>query len=282
MILLLAVAIPGLVDGIIPAAEANVDQQTLGLEACLKTLYGPSPEGHPGLDPEGIRVVNWNIEKGKNPVWPDDLTKLLPSTDLITLQESSPSLPMVSRLSDSYSVSFAEGYTNSYQRTGVMTLSEVKPIAECRLVSYEPWLRTPKATLVTRYRLKDTDLTLLVINIHGINFSIGLIELSAQFDDAAALIAVHKGPVLFTGDFNTWRSGRSNLLDEKRKALGLSAISFEPDHRTRYFGHALDHIYVRGLRVGLAYSPALASSDHNPLVAELSFSNGDANKVTSR
>ncbi|EED36229.1 endonuclease/exonuclease/phosphatase family protein [Luminiphilus syltensis NOR5-1B] len=281
LILLLAIAISLLCGRMIAAddaAETNAGEQTLGLEACLKTLHWHSPQGYSGLDPEAIRLVNWNIEKGTNPLWADDLANFLSSTDLITLQEGSPSLPMVNRLSDRYRVSFAEGYTNSYQRTGVMTFSEVEPIAECKLISYEPWLRTPKATLVTRYGLKGTDQTLLVINIHGINFSLGLIELSAQFDDAAALIAAHTGPVVFTGDFNTWHSGRIDLLDRKKTGLGLSALSFDPDYRTRTFGHALDHIYVRGLDALFTASPDLQSSDHNPLIAELRYVTGNTSK----
>jgi endonuclease/exonuclease/phosphatase (EEP) superfamily protein YafD len=50
---------------------------------------------------------------------------------------------------------------------------------------------------------------------------------------------------------------------------GLEPVSFEPDLRTRVFGRALDHIYIRGLRALSAEVIPVGTSDHNPLRVRL-------------
>jgi endonuclease/exonuclease/phosphatase (EEP) superfamily protein YafD len=82
---------------------------------------------------------------------------------------------------------------------------------------------------------------------------------------AEQLIARHHGPVIFCGDFNTWRAERHALLDQLLAALQLQALGFEDDQRTRVLGRHLDHIYVRGLQAKTAQSFNVASSDHNPM-----------------
>jgi endonuclease/exonuclease/phosphatase (EEP) superfamily protein YafD len=153
-----------------------------------------------------------------------------------------------------------------------MTVSAAEPLTECELVAHEPWFGTRKATLITEYALSATDQTLLVVNIHGINFALGISDLEKQFAQARAVIAEHDGPVLFSGDFNTWRSERTRVLEEMLASLGLTALEFDVDHRKRFFGWALDHIYVRGLYSENATTLQSDASDHNPMAVRLRLS----------
>jgi len=150
-----------------------------------------------------------------------------------------------------------------------MTVSAAQPMTECELIAHEPWFGTRKATLVTEYGLTGSDDTLLVINIHGINFTFGVDELGKQFSQARAVIDAHDGPVLFSGDFNTWRGQRAKVLEEMLAGLGMTALEYDVDYRKRFLGQALDHIYVRGLYSEHATTLDSQASDHNPMAVRL-------------
>lgn len=237
--------------------------------ACIDAIGADNRLPGAQLDAEAIRVVNWNIQKGYHPRWADDLERMLGESDILILQEASPDFAAWNRLVPAHHRAFAQGYRGFGRNTGVMTLSPVMPVAECDLVEHEPWLGTPKAMLVTEYDLAGAETTLLVINIHGVNFSFGMRELRRQLAAARRIIAAHPGPVLFSGDFNTWRRARMNLVNETVSDLGLEALEFDADHRMRVRGWPLDHIYVRGLATVAATTYDLDSSDHNPMRVEL-------------
>ena len=148
-----------------------------------------------------------------------------------------------------------------------MTLSRTPPISECLLSHQEPWLLTPKATGISTYRISDSPETLLVINLHAVNFTFGTSALDQQLSDASSVISQHQGPVIFSGDFNTWSTARLRLLTSLIEQLGLSALDYTDDQRKLVFGLPLDHIFVRGLRVVSSGTRPVTSSDHNPIFA---------------
>jgi len=233
--------------------------------ACVASLAGSSGSALRELDARDFSIVSWNIQKGKNPDWVGDLAQVRAEPDLIIVQEASPHHDAWETLAPGHFRSFAEGFGFSRAATGVMTLSSAQPLTECDLVSHEPWFGTRKATLVTEYGLSNTDQTLLVVNIHGINFTLGVRDLKKQLQKAETIIAEHRGPVLFSGDFNTWRGGKARMLEELVHGVGLTALDFSADYRKRFFGWPLDHIYVRGLDTIHATTQDLSSSDHNPM-----------------
>jgi endonuclease/exonuclease/phosphatase (EEP) superfamily protein YafD len=256
----------------LPATNADADatmQTTPATADCLNAIAANGEPQGQKLNGDAIRVLNWNIRKGAHPDWTDDLEVIHGEADILILQEASPDAAAWDRLIPTHHRSFAMGFRSFGRNTGVMTLSAAAPVAECDLVEHEPWLRTPKAMLVTQYGLAGLDTTLLVINIHGVNFSIGMRELRRQLAAAEHIIAAHPGPVIFSGDFNTWRSARMELIDETVGNLGLAALEYDTDHRTRFFGWPLDHIYVRGLDAVIATTYDIDSSDHNPMLVEL-------------
>jgi endonuclease/exonuclease/phosphatase (EEP) superfamily protein YafD len=79
----------------------------------------------------------------------------------------------------------------------------------------------------------------------------------------------HAGPILLSGDFNTWHWRRSETLKEMTDSLGLEMLDYDEDHRKRFLGQPLDHIYVRGLEVLEATTRQVDSSDHNPMSVHL-------------
>ena len=242
-----------------------------GAEAanCIADLGKVRAPASQTLDPRNISIVNWNIQKGRNTEWVKDLSAIGAEPDLLILQEASVKTNVWRDLVPEHHESFAEGFGPDWSPSGVMTVSAAQPLTECELVAHEPWFGTRKATLITEYALSDTDRTLLVVNIHGINFALGISDLQNQFAQARAVIEQHDGPVVFSGDFNTWRSQRAQVLEDMLEALGLTALDFDVDHRKRFFGWALDHIYVRGLYSEYATTLQSDASDHNPMSVRL-------------
>jgi len=238
-------------------------------QACSSQLVGSGGSEHDELDSGDIRLVNWNIQKGGDPEWTTDLATFQARPHLVILQE----VPFNTTawdavVGDGYQ-SFAPGYRTSRAVSGVMTLSTAKPLTQCNLVSVEPWLRSAKATVITEYGLTDTDQTLLVINVHAVNFTFGTRVFERQIWDAIAVANDHAGPILLSGDFNTWHSRRIAILSEMASSLDLETLNFDEDHRKRVFGQPLDHIYVRGLEAIQATTREVNSSDHNPMSARL-------------
>lgn len=236
--------------------------------ACLEDRARPQTVDAKALDRTGFSIVNWNIQKGRDTGWVTDLKDVHSTPDLLILQEASPVGDSWDIVAPGHFRSFAEGFGFGTATTGVVTASSTQPLSECRLVALEPWLGTRKATLITEYALANTVSTLLVVNIHSINFSFGVRHMREQLLKAAAIIEQHDGPVLFSGDFNTWREGRARVVDDIVSELGLVALDYDTDHRKKMFGWTLDHIYVRGLDTVYATSVDLDSSDHNPMAVK--------------
>jgi endonuclease/exonuclease/phosphatase (EEP) superfamily protein YafD len=44
---------------------------------------------------------------------------------------------------------------------------------------------------------------LLIVNVHAVNFTLGMARLREQLEAVADVLTSHSGPVLLTGDFNT-------------------------------------------------------------------------------
>jgi len=238
-------------------------------QACSSQLVGSGGSAHDELDSGDIRLINWNIQKGGDPEWTTDLATFQASPHLMILQEVPFNSTAWDVIADNGYQSFAPGYRTSRAVTGVMTVSAAKPLTQCNLVSVEPWIRSAKATVITEYGLTNTDQTLLVINIHAVNFTFGTRDFEGQIQEAMSVVQDHAGPILLSGDFNTWHSQRSRVLNELTDSLKLEMLEFDEDHRKRVFGRPLDHIYIRGLEAIEATTREVNSSDHNPMSARL-------------
>lgn len=223
------------------------------------------------LDAESINFLCWNMEKGLKPNWREDLLNLAEGKDLVIIQEAVLHSDLTEAFDESVHWSFSKGYKTKKHTTGVMTICKHQPVRRHHLTCWEPWLATPKCTNITEYALSDTEETLIVVNIHAINFTLGVKQFRKQIDKVRKELAKHRGPIILSGDFNTWRKKRMKILDLLAIEHGLDALTFKEDHRKTVFGQMLDHIYVRSLTPENTGTHNVKSSDHNPLSAELSF-----------
>jgi endonuclease/exonuclease/phosphatase (EEP) superfamily protein YafD len=238
-------------------------------ESCADRLSDRKQARIHELNSSEINLVNWNIQKGGDPEWTKDLKSLSGGADLLVFQEAAVESSVWDTVGDGHYQSFAPGFRTLRSMTGVMTLSAVEPLAQCNLLSHEPWLGSAKATVITEYGLTETDRTLLVVNIHAINFTFGIRDFEEQIQGALDSISAHTGPVLLSGDFNTWHLGRMEKLQKMLSPRGFIALEYDEDHRKRAFGQPLDHIYVRGLQAIEATTQRVATSDHNPMSVRL-------------
>ena len=211
-------------------------------------------------------LLNWNVEKAQHPELVTAFAAYAERADLIFLQEAVPLKKTETVVAQSLYEAFVRGYVQGEIDTGVLTLARTPHLVHCHLLATELWLRTPKATSVTLYPLAGSDASLLTVNLHAVNFSFGVKEYRAQLKAAAELMRAHAGPVIFGGDLNTWSGRRQSVLDALTDELGLTAVTFSPDHRTSRFGRLLDHLYVRGLTWQSSETVQVETSDHNPLL----------------
>jgi endonuclease/exonuclease/phosphatase (EEP) superfamily protein YafD len=237
------------------------------VSACREALATARAAVGTGLDGAGIRLVNWNIQKKHSPAWRDDFERLAADADFVLMQEASLGHHVGPVLTAGRYAAFAPGYRTSQRVTGVLTLSRHEPLVRCSFTSREPWLRTPKSTGITAYGLAGADETLVVVNIHALNFALGLSDYRAQLSRILDVLHDHSGPIILAGDFNTWRGRRQGIVTELASALGLQAVTFTEDERVRVFGLALDHIYVRDLELRQSGTDSVSTSDHNPMTA---------------
>ncbi len=215
--------------------------------------------------PVPFTLLNWNIYKQKRQNWQEELQQLTRNADLLTLQEIKYSQEFrgFSRNNNLY---YLQNNAFKYQGDlyGVNTLSKVSASYACGTRYSEPWAILPKTALATVYPIDKQEQSLLLINIHGVNFTFTAAPLKEQIQPYLSLIGSHSGPVIFSGDFNTWSSARLQEVEQTFQKAGFQEALFKRDQRTNIFGLPLDHIYYRGLQVIKSESWKTEASDHTP------------------
>ena len=152
---------------------------------------------------------------------------------------------------------------------GVVTASDFKQSAHHQYLtqSRELGWMTHKTAIITKHLLANGQ-TLTHVNIHAINFvpnKTFKTELRLLWNN----ILHTQGPLIVSGDFNTWNQTRLLTLLNATNQLNLSQVTFTDSHAIKTLNRqALDYIFYRGLI--LRDSKALIVpdiSDHNPLLA---------------
>jgi endonuclease/exonuclease/phosphatase (EEP) superfamily protein YafD len=227
-----------------------------------------------------LRLLVWNVQKGENQLMPSSFISLSKDADLTLFQESVNDPYFTQRVADSNSTlgwtmaTSWEMFEDHY--TGVATGSMVRPILENVLLSTvtEPISNTPKTILISEFALEGRSETLLVANIHGINFVTNpsyKIQIMQLFESVKS----HVGPMIVAGDFNTWNSERLWMVQDILAPLGMNLVN-TPDTGDLF---SLDHIFVRGLAAQKTYNlNYVRTSDHVPLLVDLQFT--DSNQIT--
>lgn len=240
------------------------------VEGCRAALQKPAKHAEIGLGRE-FELLNWNIKKGTKADWQADLRNMALGAELVVLQEAAVEIGIDSEVPHLDHNSFARGYATSSKTTGVATYGSASPVSECHFQAMEPLLRTPKATSITEFPLADSSDTLLVVNVHAVNFTFGVDRFREQINQVRDVVTAHQGPAILSGDFNTWSRKRLAIVNEIADGLGFSSVPLLADHRKTFNGFPLDHVFVRGFASASGSSSSVTSSDHNPMTIELAL-----------
>ncbi|GAA5188326.1 endonuclease/exonuclease/phosphatase family protein [Ferrimonas gelatinilytica] len=231
---------------------------------------------HQVIDGDRLVLLNWNIHKELNAAgWRADLAQIQQDHQptLITLQEanldiSDPNLPLPA----GFGLEFAANLVlNDSEHAGVATASREAPSASQAVFSSvtEPLLASPKLFLLSEYPLAGRKETLLVANIHAINF-VDKEDYGTQLGQLSMAISAHDGPLLVVGDFNSWNPTRLTHLAQLMAQHQLQPVPF-PNPVSSFMGNPLDHVFFsRHFELTAADTlDRYDSSDHLPLLVDL-------------
>jgi len=220
-----------------------------------------------------IRCLVWNILKAKRRHWLQDFSELSADRDLVLLQEAVINTASDSLFTDSERFQWIMARSFRHQRTEIET--GVKTGAVCNAYEKhfylsphaEPLFNTQKLLLVTCYKLAGETATLMVLNMHAINF-VSVKKYVEQLDQLSDALSQHSGPVILAGDFNTWNPQRLVRFFEVSRAAGLEEAAMARRSRLAHLNQHLDHVFYRGLElVDVASLSHILSSDHAPITA---------------
>ena len=227
------------------------------------------------LDGNGFTLTSWNIYKQQKPGWSEDLRSVTETADLVLLQEASLSPGFKSWLDNQpMHWTLNPAFHQQQGPAGVMTVSRLRAEKECAQHMLEPWLGLPKGALISYYSISGHHESVLVVNLHGVNFTLDESVLNKQLQQLGKYISEHQGPMVLAGDFNTWSEVRQQALQEFADKVGLRPIVFTDQQPAQHFGRTLDHIYVRGLKDLSSSVRVVQSSDHYPLTVKLALEKG--------
>ena len=223
----------------------------------------------PEITQKTFRLLVWNLHKGQDAGWQQALNRLAQGRDLLLLQEVLNTQELAAQYSSRFATAlYASAFAYLQQQSGVEILSQFAPHFYCAGSKPEPWIRIPKVGAAMSLPLPNRQ-ALLLVNVHLINFEINPTTYEAQLRTLMQLVSQHQGPLVLSGDFNSWNGYRAQIIQKVINEFGLEEVSFEQDHRLRFLGNPLDHIFVRGLNVLNATTEPTESSDHAPLLLEV-------------
>lgn len=155
---------------------------------------------------------------------------------------------------------------------GVLTASafEMRAHHQCLTQSRELGWMTHKTALITEHPLQNGE-TLIHVNIHAINFvSHGAFRKELQL--IWHLLSEKKGPMILSGDFNTWNKTRVKTLNTAIKQLNLTEVHYPTHNAIKTLNwQPLDYVFYRGLSVEKSQALDVPEiSDHNPLIVHFS------------
>lgn len=233
--------------------------------------YLPSSSNEVLSDSASLRVMVWNIFKQHRADWLSVLKEHAKNSHLVLLQEAQTTPELIHFATSSYhSADQVPAFSLPQHPSGVMTLATALPTYCYPMCEKEPLIRLAKSALTTVYKLSG-DRSLMVINIHAINFSLGIDVYSKQLKPIRMQIASHQGPVIMAGDFNAWSNQRIYALQRFAEQMKLQEVNFAHDLRRTAFGKPLDFIFYRQLDVIEASVLVTRASDHNPLLVEFNL-----------
>ena len=220
--------------------------------------------------PNTFTLLSWNLQKVDFSLFqPRSIEQLLKIEEahILSLQEA--------RVTENQNTFFGlpfvmapniETQNNIY---GVLTASAYQQKVHRQVLTSkrELGVATHKPAIITQHMMADQQL-LTHINIHAINF-VPHYVFKKELQLLLHQLETIKGPMILSGDFNTWNKTRLASLMHCTHRLKLNKVEY-PDIRPikTLNRQPLDHIFYRDLT--LEHSKALRVphiSDHNPIIA---------------
>lgn len=230
------------------------------------------------LPSKALSVLVWNVKKGARPEFNSDFTKFGKDKDIFLVQEAFTAPFFIELLSSFRDYQWDLGISFTYRLynddgTGNMIGARVKPswVKVEHTFDLEPVTETPKTTAYAKYPIEGSQKELLVISIHGLNFT-GSKAFSRHLSQVYSNVTDHDGPVILAGDFNTRTKQRMREVQALARALGLKEVAFKNgDRRMTSVGtdNILDHAFIRGFKIKHAEVIPSEGSDHLPMVLSL-------------
>lgn len=217
----------------------------------------------PKLAASRFHLITWNVHKGQDTGWQEDLERLSKQADFVLLQEAT----QHQNLSTFSTTLFVSSFSFNELLSGVKIFTQTQPEWYCGGGVAEPLVQIPKVASVMSFPLEKGD-SLLLINVHLINFEWGISAYQTQLEQLFSFVENHQGPIIISGDFNAWNERRLNLANNLMQKYGLDSVALSQDERVRFLGYPLDYIFTRDVKVVRATSEVVTSSDHNPLLME--------------
>ncbi len=220
-----------------------------------------------------IRCLVWNIYKARRLNWRNDFNDLCADRDLVLLQEAVVNAPTDSVFDLCERYEWIMAGSHQHPVNGVVTGVKTGCIAKAasrevyRSNYSEPVVKTQKQLLETHYALANSNSTLMVLNMHAINF-VSVMKYVDQLDQLSTALASHCGPVILAGDFNTWNPKRLAHFKSVACNARLSEANMTRCSKIKHFHQHLDHVFYRGLSLRSVQSlQHISSSDHAPITA---------------
>ena len=242
----------------------TVFQLTHTLPAACVMQSGKTP-----IDNQGrLNVLVWNIYKQQKPSWTTYLNNYSTDRQILLLQENRLDAQFENWLRiRQFSAAQVSAFSMLGDTTGVTTLAQENATLSCGTTEMEPNIRLNKSSLMSYFPLSNGK-TLVVVNLHMINFTVGVEAYQHQLKMVTQQVYDHDGPMIVAGDFNSWSDKREAILHEFVTSLNLREAVYTPDNRKRFFynDNPIDHLFYRGLNLRRANVSLTDASDHNPIL----------------
>lgn len=227
----------------------------------LKTICADQP----------FSFLVWNVNKNKIERIQSALQGLPISPDFFFLQEiaTTDALPNPFQAMESYqwvmgkNLYLPQRQTSSGVKTGSLYTLEASKVWHTQ--STEPLISIPKTVLSTVHDIQNHNDKLLNLNVHFLNF-VPLQTYLKELESAASVFEKHTGPIIFSGDFNTWSSKRVASLKEFADRFGLVEVVLPKENRHKWTFKQLSFVFTRGIHVlDTKVITEQKMSDHYPL-----------------
>jgi endonuclease/exonuclease/phosphatase (EEP) superfamily protein YafD len=205
------------------------------------------------LNSNHLKILSWNLYKGRMQDFTPVFAQLSQGKDLVLLSEATTDAPVATAMENVkdfgwiFSVSFE--MTNQVGTgTAIGSYAEARNAHFYRTTDVEPFVKSPKTITVAEYAWPGSSETLLVLSIHGINWS-GDEALDRQLRMVLPELQQHKGPVLFAGDFNIKNPNRLVVAQKVLAEAGLTRVTWDNPNTSKQ----LDDAFTRGVAVQRAH-----------------------------